>query len=146
MGFNSAPDVRGGFASKATKVSGALIVGLLLSLVVSGRAWAPPPPQPPGPPTSVTVTPGDGQAVVTWQGNWSGWGYLPDGYVAKTNHGGTTCATTSPFSTSCTLTGLTDGLHYRVSVRATYRRGDVSTKEHGGPASAKVKFVPEAGT
>ena len=145
MNVHSRPLVRGHSVSKQTKVGVSLLVGLLLSLVASGTSWAPPPPVPPGPPTSVMVTPGNRVATVTWQGHYAGWGYFPDGYVAKTNHGGPTCTTVGMDSTNCTLTGLTNGVHYSVTVHAMYRRGGRSgTKEFNGRPSAKVKLIPGA--
>ena len=126
------------------KVGGSAITAIVLSLVVGGTSWAPPPPMPPGAPTSVVVTPGDGQAIVTWQGNYAGWGYFPDGYEAKTAHGGPTCSASDMFSTTCTLTGLTNGEHYSVTVHAFFRRGDhPGAKELKGRPSVRVKFVLE---
>ena len=73
-------------AAVSARAGGLLMTGAIFSLFVSGTSWAPPPPLPPGPPTSVVVRPGNQQAVVTWQGNYAGWGYFPDGYEAKTKH------------------------------------------------------------
>jgi hypothetical protein len=90
------------------------------------------------------VTPGDGQAFVSWQPNFAIWGYIPDDYIAKTNRG-STCIGYPPnpfgFGTSCTLTGLTNGLHYSVHVYATYDQGS-GDRERKGPPSVRVKFTP----
>jgi hypothetical protein len=129
--------------SVARRIGLPLVAAVLLSLVLSEPAWAPPPPQRPGKPLDVTVTPGNGQAVVSWVGNYTLWGYIPTGYVAKTQRGNT-CSDSPPdpvFPGSCTLTGLTNGLHYSVHVYATYVPFN---KVRKGPPSAKVKFVPEA--
>ena len=142
---DSHPVVRVAAASRAAKVVPSLLAALLLSLLADGTSWASPPPLPPGPPTAVMVTPRNQQAVVTWQGNYAGWGYFPDGYVAKTNHGGPTCSAVGIDSTACILTGLTNGVHYSVTVHATYIKGGrPGTKEFNGRPSAKVKFIPVA--
>jgi hypothetical protein len=145
MDVDSHPPVRVDAMSRATKVVTSLLAAVLLSLLAGGTSWASPPPVPPGPPTYVMVTPGNQQAIVTWQGTYAGWGYFPDGYVAKTNHGGPTCSAVGIDSTTCTLTGLTNGVLYSVTVHATYTKvGRSGTKEFNGHPSAKVKFIPAA--
>jgi hypothetical protein len=113
---------------------------VFVSLLLSGPAWAPPPAVRPGKPTSVAAMPGNGQAVISWQGNWAPWGYFPDGYVAVTNRGNT-CTGSGTFASTCTLTGLTNGLHYQVHVYAIYSPNS-QPPERKGPPSVKVKFIP----
>ena len=90
----------------------------------------PSPPQPaftlPGQPRQVSADPGNAQATVTWLPPTDTGSYPIDGYVVTTNPGGRTCSTAS---TSCTVTGLTNGTSYTFTVTASSAAGT-------GPASA----------
>ncbi len=87
----------------------------------------------PGAPTGVAATPGDGQASVTWSAAPDG-GSPVTGYTATATPGGASCqAATS----SCTISGLTNGSDYQITVRATNTLGT-------GPASAPVTVRPTA--
>ena len=67
----------------------------------------------PGAPTGVTATAGDTTAVVSWTAPASlGTGTLT-GYTATAQPGGASCSTTTM---GCTITGLTDGTAYSVTV------------------------------
>ena len=67
----------------------------------------------PGAPTGVTATAGDTTAVVSWTAPASlGTGTLT-GYTATAQPGGASCSTTTM---GCTITGLTDGTTYSVTV------------------------------
>ena len=67
----------------------------------------------PGAPTGVTATAGDTTAVVSWTAPASlGTGTFT-GYTATAQPGGASCSTTT---TGCTITGLTDGTTYSVTV------------------------------
>ena len=67
----------------------------------------------PGAPTGVTATAGDATAVVSWTAPASlGTGTFT-GYTAMAQPGGASCSTTT---TGCTITGLTDGTTYSVTV------------------------------
>jgi hypothetical protein len=138
---------------RVTMVTGSVVLGIALLAVWSGPAWAPPPPSPPGPATSVTVTPGNGQATVSWQEYFDMIsGYIPDTWVAHVPRakGGNSCSVESgqffPFSTdSCTIVGLTNGTHYVVAVYPLYTtggRGPGGQKERRGVPSKRVKVVP----
>jgi hypothetical protein len=80
----------------------------------------------PGAPTSVTGTPGDGQATVSWTAPALLGGSPITGYTATASPGGATCTTTGGLS--CTVTGLTNGTAYTFTVTATNATGS-------GPAS-----------
>ncbi len=85
----------------------------------------------PGAPTGVAATPGSGQASVTWSPAPDG-GSPVTGYTATATPGGASCqAATS----SCTISGLTNGSDYQITVRATNTLGT-------GPASAPVTVRP----
>ena len=69
----------------------------------------------PSAPTNVTATAGNAQATVSWSAP-SFTGGTITGYTVTLNPGGKTCTTTT---TSCTITGLTNGTAYTVEVTAT---------------------------
>ena len=90
---------------------------------------------PPGIPSSISVTPGDGTAVVSWVEPDDG-GATISGYTVTASPGGAT--TTVPgVARSATVTGLTNGVAYRFTVTATNRLGT-------GPPSAVSNAVTPA--
>ena len=76
----------------------------------------------PEPVVGTSVTRGDGIANVSWSYSVSDSAAPITKYVATTTPGGKSC-TTSPTVSSCTITGLTDGALYTVSVQAYDRYG-----------------------
>jgi hypothetical protein len=86
----------------------------------------------PSAPAGLTATPATGQASLAWAAP-AGNGSAISGYTATAAPGGATCSTTVP-TVTCTVTGLTDGTAYTVSVVAHSNIGD-------GPA-ATVTAVP----
>ena len=85
----------------------------------------------PGAPGQPTASPGDGTATISWPAA-DDRGSPITGYTATT--GTQTCTTPT---TSCTLTGLTNGTSYSVTVTATNALGT-------GPASAATTVTPTA--
>jgi Fibronectin type III domain/Regulator of chromosome condensation (RCC1) repeat/Putative Ig domain len=85
-------------------------------------------------PTSVTATPGDTTATVSWSVPASPDGGTLTGYTATASPGGADCTTTA--ATTCTITGLTDGTTYSVTVVAYTTAGD-----SGASAPASVTPV-----
>jgi hypothetical protein len=79
--------------------------------------------QPPGSPTGVSATTGETtQSVVSWTAPTSSGDSAITGYTATSSPGGFTCTTTT--ATSCTVTGLTGGVSYTFTVKATSSAGD----------------------
>jgi titin len=87
----------------------------------------------PGAPTSVVATRGNASASVSWTAPAAN-GSPITGYTVTSNPGGLTCTTAS---TSCTVSGLTNGTAYTFTVTAT---NDVGT----GAASAASNSVTPA--
>ena len=86
------------------------------------------PAAPPGAPTAVAATSNaNSQSVVTWTARRRNGGMAITGYTV-TSSGGQTC-TTPNGATTCTVTGLTNGIAYTFTVTATNAAGT-------GPASA----------
>jgi len=80
----------------------------------------------PGPPTNVSAVADDASAQVSWQAPADDGGAQITGYTAKSSPGGKTCSTDG--TTSCTVTGLTNGTSYTFTVTAANSVGP-------GPAS-----------
>ena len=96
----------------------AISAGDQFSLAI-GASTAPPPTVP-GAPTGVTAAAGDGQATISWTAPADNGGSPIAGYAASDGSGDTCIATTT---TSCTVTGLTDGQTYTFTVTATNADG-----------------------
>src|ERR1700728_2833996 len=74
----------------------------------------------PGAPTAVTALSANTAVGVSWTPASSG-GDAITGYTVTADPGGHTCATQSVVN--CTVTGLTNGVHYNVTVRAANAKG-----------------------
>lgn len=83
----------------------------------------------PSAPPIVSIAPGDGEITVTWSAAANN-GSAVTGYDAVVQPGGNSCSTTGT-GTSCTISPLTNGTPYSISVYATNDAGggEVSTSE-----------------
>lgn len=70
---------------------------------------------------AVTANAGDGSATVSWSAPSNSGSSAVTGYLASTEDGSFTCQTTS--ATTCTITGLTNGVGYRFIVTASNSAG-----------------------
>ena len=89
----------------------------------------------PGPPTAVVAYPVPGGALVSWSPPESDGGSAITSYTVFAPRAGVTCST-APETTSCTLTGLNNGVHYAVHVKASNAIGL-------GMSSLRVSVTPE---
>lgn len=93
----------------------------------------------PGRPSTVRVKPSNHSATVSWTASGVKAGDAAvTGYVVTATPGGKTCYTTG---TSCTVTGLTDGVEYTFTVRATSAAG-YSNASSGSAIPSTVPDVP----
>jgi titin len=89
----------------------------------------------PDAPTGVTATAGDASATVSWTAP-SDEGSAITGYTVTASPGGATCTTVDGSTTTCTVTGLTNGTAYTFTVTATNADGT------GTPASPSAAVTP----
>jgi len=93
-------------------------------------------PASPGAPSGTTAArSGSGKLTVSWTAPSSNGGSAVTGYTATATPGGKTCTTTS---TSCSISGLTNGTNYTVTVTATNAVGT------GSASSASKAAYPYA--
>lgn len=92
----------------------------------------------PDPPTSITATGGDGAATLVWSVP-SYTGYLANGsvapissYTVRSIQGNQTCTTST---TSCTVSGLTNGQQYSFTVTATNSAGTSPASSASNPVT-----------
>jgi LPXTG-motif cell wall-anchored protein len=106
-------------------------------------------PTPPGAPTNVTVTPGNGQATVSWTAPSStGTESLNHpqavatitGYTVTASPGGATCTTTG--ATTCTVTGLDNFTAYTFTVTATNSAGLTGAASAPSSSTTPVPVKP----
>ncbi len=87
----------------------------------------------PGAPTGVTATAGDTVVDVTWTAPASDGSSPITGYTAVAAPGGAACTTIT--ATSCSITGLTNGISYSVTVTATNDIGIGPSSAPSAPAT-----------
>jgi len=101
------------------------------------------PVDPPGQPTAVTADPLDRSAAVSWDAPGSDGGSPIVGYTATADPGGNTCTTDGALT--CTVTGLTNGTAYTVTVTATNAVATGQPSEPSEPVELPL-LVPSAPT
>jgi hypothetical protein len=93
------------------------------------------PPRVPGAPTDVTASSGDGSAIISWTPPADPGSSPIIGYTATAAPGGARCNADAG-ETECTLSGLTNGTTYTVTVVATNATGS------GGASIPSEPFTP----
>jgi hypothetical protein len=86
----------------------------------------------PGAPTAVIATPNDGSATVSWAAPSASGGAPILGYTVTTSDGHASCSTPS---TSCTVSGLTNGVAYTFTVTATNGVGTGPASDPSAPVT-----------
>lgn len=92
----------------------------------------------PSAPLNVVATAGDGRAGVAWAAPASNGGAAITGYLATATASGATAGTCTTAGSSCVIPGLTNGVTYSVTVRASNSAGE-------GAASEGTTVVPVSG-
>jgi hypothetical protein len=90
----------------------------------------------PGPPTELSVLPGDGELEVSWDEPVDTGGLLITSYTATASPEGASCTSAT---TSCVITGLTNGATYSVTVTAANAVGSSAPSE---ASSVTLPFDP----
>jgi len=93
----------------------------------------------PQPPSSVSVVPGDQQAVVSWNPPADDGGSPLLDYTATATPGGATCTTDS---TSCTVSGLTNATSYTFTVSARNAIGTSAPSPPSAPVTPTAPVTP----
>jgi hypothetical protein len=107
-------------------------------LIVLLNAMSGSDPRVPSAPVLTSATGGDASIVVSWNAPASNGGSPITGYTATATPGGASCTATM---TSCTISGLTNGTAYTVTVHAT---NAVGSSPESAPLSATPRAVPTA--
>ncbi len=102
--------------------------------------WRGPRTTAPTAPVSVTAVAGDASAVVSWSAPESDGGSAITGYTVTARPGGATCQTAT---TTCTVTGLSNGTAYTVSVIA---RNEIGPSPASADSAPVTPSAAEGGT
>lgn len=129
------------FTATATNTAGTSTSSPSSNSVTPGSSPSPGPGPNPGPtpvapsaPTSVSVTSGANSATVTWSAPANPGSFAVTQYRVVASPGGASCLVPAS-TTSCTLTGLTNGTTYTVSVSALSGAG-------WGASATSAPFTP----
>lgn len=106
--------------------------------VISVTPPGPTPVNPPGAPTAVTATAGDARATVSWTPPASAGTFPITDYEVLSAPAGRICLVVAP-TTTCDLTGLTNGTAYTFTVRAL---NGVGWGDYSTPSAAVTPEVP----
>jgi redox-sensitive bicupin YhaK (pirin superfamily) len=97
-------------------------------------------PTAPGAPTGVVATPSDGAAAIAWNAPSDGGSAITGYTVTSSGSPARSCTTTG--ATKCTISGLTNGVPYTFTVRATNVVGQGPASGASAPVTPSVPVAP----
>ena len=131
--------VPGGLTEGTYSIEVDAVGGTGVTSYTVGNPTPPPAPTPvliaPGAPSQAAVTPGNASATVTWNPPASPGTFPIDGYVVNASPSGRSCTTST---TTCTVTGLTNGTEYTFTVTASSAAGTGLASAPSAPVTPRT--------
>jgi len=140
-GWNTAP---GGTGTPVT-AGASLTMTADITLYAQWQTSPPRPPVPASAPTALVLMPGDSSAIASWDTPKSSGTFAVTHYQVTSEPRGGSCLALAP-TTTCELTGLTNGVSYGVRVRALTGAGWGTWSEAESVTPQRVTSLVISGT